>query len=140
MNRSELRFRVLLEYYKDMHAEHIEKNATMRVQKMDPPRSEINAAKLWLIESDYVIGSPIPYAGSSIPMGSITRINNHGVDYVESVMDEVFTQLPEKFSNIKKLSKTEQINQFTEKCLDHPIGKEICRIAFDAIIKYVSGG
>ena len=55
-------------------------------------------------------------------------------------MDAAFTNIPEKFSNITKLSKIERMKQFAEQCLGHPVNKEICLVTYKAIVQHMIGG
>ena len=136
MDRHELRFRILVEYYNEFHnGYNNEDSAQKRTNAMAVPKNEINAAKNWLIDSNFVNGATVGNFGSPIPISNIVRINNYGVDYVESVMDTVFEE--KNIPGMEDLSKSEKFVKFTKECLGSS-GGEICRMAYDAIIKCMS--
>ena len=136
MDRHELRFRILVEYYNEFHnGYNHEDSAQKRTNAMDVLKNEINAAKNWLIDSNFVNGAAMDTFGSPIPISNIVRINNYGVDYVESVMDTVFEE--KNIPGMEDLSKAEKLVKFTKECLG-PSKGEICRMAYDAIIKCMS--
>jgi len=139
MNRPELRFRILFEYYDELHSPKREREdfADMKVRNMDVPDHEKNAAQVWLIDSGLVEGENTGALGTPTPMSFINRINSHGINYVESVMDEAFTQT--KFENVGELTKTEKILKFSQECLNNPTTKEICKITLEAIGRGMSG-
>ena len=141
VDRPELRFRLLFEYYQDFHSEKHKhgEEAQSRISKMDISDVEKNAALNWLIDSNFVEGSIHHYGGNNIAYPFISRINNHGINYVESVMDLSFTQIKDKFPDINKLDKTERIKKFATECLRHPATSEICKATYDAIINFMTG-
>jgi len=106
MNRPELRFRILFEYYDELHSPERKRGdfAQNRVRNMDDPDHEKNAALVWLVDSGFVEGKNSGSLGSPTPHPFVSRINSHGINYVESVMDTAFTQT--KFENVSDLSKT----------------------------------
>ena len=140
MDRVELRFRILFEYYNEMHSasKEIALQADNNIHEMDIPDFEKNAAQIWLIDSGYVEGSFQGDFGTPIPSALISRINNIGIDYVESVIDIAFTEIKDKFKDIEQLSKTEKIQKFAEECLNYPIANEICQITYAAIVEYIT--
>ena len=139
MDRPEIRFRILFEYYEELHSppRESEDMADMRVRNMELPKHEKSAAQVWLIDSGLVDGENSGHVGSPIPIPFISRINAHGIDYVESVMDTAFTQV--KFEDVGKLSKTEKISKFSKDCLKHPVTQEICKVTLAAIVKGMMG-
>ena len=139
MNRPELRFRILFEYYDELHSPKRERGdfAQNRVRNMDVPDHEKNAAQVWLVDSGLVNGKNSGSMGSPTQMPFITRINSRGINYVESVMDTAFTQT--KFENVGDLSKTEKILKFSKECLNNLTSKEICKITLEAIVSGMAG-
>ena len=139
MDRTELRFRILFEYYVELHSEpkEMQNQANNNISKINVPEFEKNAAQLWLMDSGYVVGSHMSQFGTGVPHTIISRINNLGIDYVESVMNIAFTEIKDKFDGIEKLSKTERIQRFAKECLNYPISNEICKITYDAIVKFM---
>ena len=138
MDRIELRFRILFEYYEELHLEYDSKNsASGRVDNMDIPDTEKRAAKIWLIDSNYVNGSNPNYTSSPIPHPFIGRINNCGIDFVESAMDSAFTKTKYGDENIAKLSKLDRIKKFGKYCLKKPTTSKMCEITLNAIIEYM---
>ena len=71
-------------------------------------------------------------------MPSIGRINSRGIDFVESVMDDAFTQIKGEFTDIDKLTTTDKITTFAKKCLKSSTTGKMCQATFDAIIKYMA--
>ncbi len=141
MDRNELRFRILFEYYQELHSEWSEQrddDAYTKIKNMDLQKYEKNAAKIWLIDSGYVHGSLTPYSGSPIPIPIISRINDRGINWIESIMNTAFTEIKDKFKDITKLDKTDRIKKFANECVNNPITNEMCRITFEAIRSYLS--
>jgi len=136
MDRPELRFRILFEYYDEFHspAREREDMADRRVQKLDIADHEKNAAQAWLIDSGYVNGENHGIHGSNQPLPMINRINSYGINFVESIMDTAFTKIQGKFENIDKLSKLDKIKQFSKECLNNPATQEMCKITYQAIV------
>ena len=136
MDRPELRFRILFEYYDELHSPPREREnmADQRVRRMDIPDYEKNAAQVWLIDSGDVDGENTGHLGSNQPMPFINRINAYGINFVESVMNTAFTNIKGKFENIDKLSKLDRIKQFSKECLNNPTTQEMCKITYQAII------
>ena len=140
MDRIELRFRILFEYYNELHSEPKVRalQADNTIRKMDVPDFEKNAAQIWLVDSGYVNGSVHGSLGTTIQHALISRINNSGIDYVESVMDVAFTKIKDKFKDMEHLSKTEKIQKFAKECLNYPPATEICQITYAAIIEHMT--
>ena len=136
MDRPEIRFRILFEYYDEFHSPQRESEdmADRRVQRMNLPDHEKRAAQAWLIDSGYVNGKNSGAIGSSLPIPFISRINSFGINFVESIMDTAFTKIQCKFENIDKLSKLDKIAQFSKECLNNPTTQEICKITYQAIV------
>ncbi len=137
MDRPELRFRILFEYYQEFHHAQInsEKSADDRVQDMDIEKNEKNAAKIWLIDSKLLEGSNMGHMGSPIPIPFIGRINSTGINYVEYVMDKAFTKIKSEFKDLEELSKTERIKVFAKHCINNPITDKMCTVTCEAIVK-----
>jgi len=130
LDRTELRLRILSIYYEDFHGdENTLPDPEKIVDELPVSKTEINAAKVWLIDSGYLNGENAGSLGSRTPMPFISRINNFGINVVESIMDETFLQVEPKFENFTKLSKAEKIKIFIEKCLRNPLTEEICKVA-----------
>ena len=136
MDRSELRFRILFEYYDEFHSPPREREqmADRRVQKMDVPEHEKDAAQAWLIDSGYVNGEVSGVSGSTAPLPFISRINSFGINFVESVMDTAFTNIKGKFDDVDQLSKIEKITRFSKECLNNPVTQGMCKITYQAIV------
>jgi len=134
MDRPELRFRILFEYYDELHSPYSDDRvANERVRKMDAPDYEKNAAQVWLIDSGYVRGKN-EIVGASSPMPFVNGINANGINFVESIMDTAFTKIKGKFEDVDKLSKTERIIKFSKECLNNPATQEMCKITYQAIV------
>ena len=140
MDRVELRFRILFEYYNELHSESQETGslADTNIRKMTVPDFEINAAKIWLIDSDYIDGRVTTVLGHSGPYPIISRINSNGINFVETVMDRAFAQIKDKFEDIKTLSKTDRIIKFTKECLNNPTVQGMCRATYSAVVKHMT--
>ncbi len=130
MDRTELRLRILSIYYEDFHGdENILPDPEKIVSELPVSRNEIIAAEVWLIDSAYLNGENSGNIGSRTPMPFVNRINNVGINVIESIMDKTFLQVEPKIENFTKLSKPEKIRIFVEKCLRNPLTEEICKIA-----------
>lgn len=140
MDRQELRFRILFEYYEEIHHDNPDRgnDAYARIRNMDISDNEKNAAQVWLVDSGYVEGENSDSSGSRIPHPFISRINSYGINFVESVMDAAFTQIKDKFEDVTNLSKTERIQRFAKDCLNHPASATICKVTYEAIVNYMS--
>lgn len=140
MDRPELRFRILFEYYDELHSPPREREnmADQRVQRMDVLDYEKNAAQVWLIDSGYVDGENTGHLGSNQPIPFINRINAYGINFVESVIDTAFTKIAGKFDDVDKLSKVEKLKKFSKECLNNPTTHEICKITYEAIVNYMT--
>ena len=131
MDRPELRFRILFEYYNNFHSKEPNDNSLeSRIEKLSEPH-EIRAAQMWLIQSGLVEGSISNSLGQRIGSAYIRTINNHGIDYVEQVMDKAFTKIGEP--DDQNISKTDKIKKFGEKCLNNSATGGICKITLQAI-------
>ena len=137
MDRRELRFRILFEYYERCHSpDNYDPEA--KINKIDVPVYEKEAAKTWLIDSNFVEGKINSYGiGETLPV--IIRINNHGINFVESVMGTALTKVEKKHKSIDTLSKTEKIKKFSAECLNNPTTGTLCKATFDAIIIAMQG-
>lgn len=135
MDRPELRFKMLLEYYKEGHGIDGMKrgDADDRIQEIDISDAEKTAAQIWLIDSSYVVGD-MDYLDFG-PMPFISRINSRGVNFIEYIMDVAFVKINTKIPNISSLSVIEKIQKFVKECSEHPVTSEIGRIILDAVIR-----
>ena len=140
MDRSELRFRILFEYYNELHspAKEMKLQADQVVRKMEVADYEKNAAQVWLIDSGYVEGSLHGSSESPVPHPLISRINSYGINFVESVMDTAFTKIKDEFEDINELSKIERIQKFAKECLDYPLANRMCEITYAAIVEFIN--
>ncbi len=117
-------------YYEDFHGdENTRPDPEKIVNELPVSKTEINAAEVWLIDSGYLNGENSGHLGSRTPIPFIARINNFGINIIESIMDETFLQVEPKFENFTTLSKPEKIKIFVEKCLRNPVTEEICKVA-----------
>ena len=83
MDRKELRFRILFEYYSDLHSG--DRGAGDKVGAIDVDGNEKRAAEIWLIDEEYVEGrTQIHVSGRIWP--AINRINSRGINFAESVI------------------------------------------------------
>ena len=132
MDRRELRFRILFEYYERCHSPD-NYNPEDKINKIDMPEYEKKAAKTWLIDSNFVEGKVNSHGmGRTLP--AIMRINNYGIDFVESVMDTALTRVEKNHKSNGALSKTDKIKKFSTECLNNPTTGTLCKATFDAII------
>lgn len=131
MDRRELRFRILFEYYERFHSPD-DYDPETKINKIDVPEHEKKAAKNWLTDSVLVEGKVISYGhGETLPI--IVRINNHGVNFIESVMETAVTKIGEKHKDFGALSKTDRIKRFSAECLNNVATGSLCKTTFDAI-------
>ena len=141
MDRPELRFRILFEYYQEFHSENPKDyDARTKVSKIAVPDYERRAAQNWLIDETYVRGSNDSYGGSPVPVPHIIRINNYGINYVERVMDVAFTKIADDVSGIKELTRKERIERFARECLKNETTGKICKATLDVITAYMTSG
>ena len=138
MDRTELRFRILFEYYKDLHEGKTDAdNAEIRIRKYSISEQEIFAAEIWLVDSMFVKGdTQYDYHG----LVNIFRISNIGINFVESVMEKSLTHIEDKFEDLKQLSKLEKIQKFSKECLNHPVTSEMCKMTYEAIVNFMNNG
>ena len=131
MDRRELRFRILFEYYNSLHSgSDYDPNA--KIMKTGANYNEIQAAKMWLIDELLVEGEVrIDAMGNNhLLMG---RINSKGINYVESVMYDAFTEIRGKDEGFDMLAKPDKIKRFVTECLNNPATGSLCKATFDAI-------
>ena len=129
MDRKELRFRILFEYYSDLHSDDHE--APSKVKAIEVDDAEKRAAEIWLIDEGYVEGQTLNHGREVLP--SIDRINSRGINFVESVMDGAFTEIRGRDESFDSLSKTDKIKRFAAECLGSPASGLLCRATYDAI-------
>lgn len=138
VDRPELRFRILFEYYNELHSPQSDDSVVNdKIEKIDVADFEKNAAQVWLIDSGFVRGKN-EYVGGTSPIPFISGINARGINFVESVMDTAFTEIKDKFDDIGKLSKTERITKFSEECLHHPIDNKMCKVTLQAVVDFMT--
>ena len=130
MDRKELRFRILFEYYSDLHSG--DRGAGDKVGAIDVDGNEKRAAEIWLIDEEYVEGrTQIHVSGRIWP--AINRINSRGINFAESVMDGAFTEIRGKDESFDSLSKTDKIKRFAAECLGSPATGQLCSATYEAI-------
>lgn len=134
MDRKELRFRILFEYYNDFHSG--DRKASSKVKAIEADGAEKRAAGIWLIEEGYVKGRIHTQLGVDLP--SIGRINSRGINFVESVMDGAFTEIRGKDESFDSLSKTDKIKRFAAECLGSPATGLLCRATYEAIAAFMA--
>lgn len=137
MDRKELRFRILFECYEYFHAKD-DYDLDAKINAIDADENEKRAARSWIIDVGYVEGSNIGSLGTRRVIPSIVRINSHGIDFVESVMDHAFTETQGSVEEFDSLSKTEKIKRFAAECLGSPAAGPICQATYEAIVRYMS--
>ena len=129
MDRKELRFRILFEYYNDLHSPS--GNVYEKVIAIGADENETRAAQIWLIDEGHVNGTFIPNGGRQWP--SIGRINSTGINFVERVMYSAFTQISGKDDAFDSLSKSDKIKRFASDCLGNPATGLVCEATYEAI-------
>ena len=131
MDRRELRFRILFEYYNLFHSdEDYDPHAEIRTISADDV--EKRAAEIWLIDEGFVKGQIMVHGRTNTP--GIWRINSTGIDFVESVMGSAFTEIRGKDDGFDSLSKTDKIKKFAAECLNNPATGSLCKATLDAIV------
>lgn len=129
MDRKELRFRILFEYYNDFHSGY--RKAPSKIKEIEVGSIEKHAAGIWLIEEGYVKGQILTQLGVDLP--SIGRINSRGISFVESVMDGAFTEIRGRDENFDSLSKVDKIKRFAAECLGGQTTGQLCKATYEAI-------
>ena len=131
MDRSELRFRILFEYYNRLYS-GADYDPHAKIMEINADYNEKQAAKVWLIDALLVEGEVrIAAMGDYHPI--IGRINSRGCDIVESVMDSTFTEIKSKDGGFDSLSKTDKIKRFAADCLGSPAAGPLCEATYEAI-------
>ena len=134
MDRKELRFRILFEYYNDLHSPG--GNVDEKVQAIDVDENEKRAAKIWLMEEGHIYGRISPNGG--IPWPFLSRIKSTGVNFVERVMDDAFTEISGKDEGFDSLSKSDKIKRFAIDCLGSPATGLVCEATYEAIKSFMA--
>lgn len=137
MDRKELRFRILFECYEHFHAKD-DYDLDAKIDAIDADENEKRAAQSWIIDARYVEGSNVGSLGTRRVIPIIGRINNHGIDFVESVMNGAFTEIMGNVEEFDSLSKTDKIKRFAAECLGNPATGPICQATYEAIVQYMS--
>ena len=135
MDRKELRFRVLFEYYRLFHS-GFKYDPDDEIRKINADGNEKRAAKIWLIDELLVEGTTTVYGGGNV-QPSIVRINSNGVNFVESVMDSAFTEVRGKDDSFDSLDKVGRIKRFATECLNNPATGSLCKATLDAIVSHM---
>ena len=135
VDRKELRFRILFEYYSDFHSGG--RGAGDKVGAIDADSNEKRAAEIWLIDEVYVEGRTQTCVSGRI-QPFINRINSRGINFVESVMDDAFTEIRGKDESFDSLSKTDKIKRFAAECLGSPATGLLCRATYEAIADFMA--
>ena len=136
MDRKELRFLILFEYYEHFHAS-VDYDLNAKIDAIDAEVHEKRAAQAWIIDSQLAEGSNGGSLGTRHVMPFIIRINNRGIDFVESVMDSAFTEIKGKDNGFDSLSKTDKIKKFASECLGNPTTGTICQATYEAIMLHM---
>lgn len=135
MDRKELRFRILFEYYNDLHSGG--RGAGDKIGAIDADINEKRAAMTWLLDEGHVKGqSRFDASGTFFPF--IDRINSLGINFVESVMDGAFTEIRGKDKSFDSLSKMDKIKRFVAECLGNPATGQLCRATYEAIENFMA--
>ena len=135
VDRKELRFRILFEYYSDFHSGG--RGAGDRIGTIDADINEKRAAMTWLLDEGHVRGqSRADSFGTFHPI--IDRINGRGINFVESVMDGAFTEIRGKDESFDSLSKMDKIKRFAAECLGNPTTGQLCRATYEAIADFMA--
>lgn len=130
MDRRELRFRILFEYYNDLYSGG--HGADDGVGAIGADGNEVRAAKMWLIDEGHIEGqNRVDASGMIHPI--VGRINSRGVNFVESVMDGAFTEIRGRDGGFDSLSKTDKIKRFAAECLGNPATGALCSATYEAI-------
>ena len=129
MDRKELRFRILFEYYNDLHSPG--GNVGEKVRAIGADENEERAAKIWLIDERHVEGAVRHYSTGPSPF--IGRINSTGITFVERVMDGAFTPISGEDEAFDSLSKSDKIKRFASDCLGSPATGLVCEATYEAI-------
>lgn len=129
MDRKELRFRILFEYYDNIHSPG--GNVGEKVRAIGADENEERAAKIWLIDEGHVEGKIHYYSTGPSPF--ISRINSTGINFVERVMDGAFTQISGEDEAFDSLSKSDKIERFARECLGSPATGLVCEATYEAI-------
>lgn len=129
MDRKELRFRILFEYYNDFHSPGGDVHEKIRAIGAD--ENEMRAAQIWLIDERCVEGSVRHYSTGLLPF--IGRINSTGITFVERVMDGAFTEISGEDEAFDSLSKSDKIKRFAIDCLGSPATGLVCEATYEAI-------
>ena len=129
MDRKELRFRILFEYYNDFHSPGGDVHKKVRAIGAD--ENETRAAQIWLIDEGHVYGTLLANGGRLWP--SIGRINSTGINFVELVMDSAFTEISGEDEAFDSLSKSDKIARFASDCLGSPATGLVCRATYEAL-------
>ena len=129
MDRKELRFRILFEYYNDFHLPG--GNVGEKVRSIDADENEKRAAQVWLIDEGHVEG--VARYDRTGPWPFINRINSRGINFVERVMDGAFTQISGEDEAFDSLSKSDKIKRFASDCLGSPATGLVCEATYEAI-------
>ena len=129
MDRKELRFRILFEYYNDLYSPG--GNVGEKVRAIGADENEERAAKIWLIDEGHVEGEIQHYGTGPLPF--ISRIKSTGTTFVERVMDGAFTQISGEDEAFDSLSKPDKIKRFAIDCLGSPATGLVCEATYEAI-------
>lgn len=132
MDRRELRFRILFEYYNSLHSGS-KYNTNAKIKAIGAEDGEKQASKIWLIDEGLVNGRIVSHIGTG-ERPSITRINSRGINFVEAVMDSAFMEIGGKDEGFGSLAKPDKIKRFVAECLDGPATGSLCKATFDAIV------
>lgn len=138
VDRRELRFRILFEYY-DKHHQRIDYNdSDLDYKKLGLPETEILTAECYLIDSGYLSGRNLGQVGTRLKVASINDISVSGIDFVERIMDAVLAKV--ELSDKPPEDTVEKITLFASKCLKSPLVETMCIRAFKVIVNFFQTG
>lgn len=138
VDRRELRFRILFEYY-DKHHKRVDYGISdLDYRKLELPENEIQSAEWYLVEAGYLRGSNLGDLGSRFQTSSIVDISISGINFVEQVMDKVLAEVDMPDGTPEDT--LEKITLFASICLKSPVVGTMCTKAFEVIVKFFETG
>ena len=135
MDRRELRFRILFEYYRLHHERKDYNPSELEYKNLGLNETEILSAENYLIETGHLRGKNEEFGGLRYPIPSIVDIAVKGIDLVEKIMDEVLEEV-DIVEDSSSVGTTQKITLFASKCLKNPITEQICIKAFEIIVSF----
>ena len=137
MDRRELRFRILFEYY-DKHHQRVDyNNSDLDYKKLGLPESEILTAECYLVDSGYLSGKNMGNVGTRLKVALINDISVSGINFVERILDDVLNEID--LQDDPPEDTVEKITLFASKCLKPP-AEAMCLKAFEVIVGFFQAG